>query len=84
MKKEKIARVLGKAFDVFFICAFTLACVYFVACMVALVCKAFAPPPRAEVTVWKYRGHDMLRYEQDGEVSVCHSPECGKCIKVFD
>lgn len=39
-------------------------------------------PPR--ITVWHYQGHDMLRYEYRGEVSVCHSPECRKCLQVYD
>lgn len=40
--------------------------------------------PQATVTVWQYKGHDMLRYDYNGEVSVCHSPECRKCIQVYD
>lgn len=40
--------------------------------------------PQTTVTVWKYKGHDMLRYDYNGEVSVCHSPECRKCIQVYD
>lgn len=37
-----------------------------------------------KVEVWQYQGHDMLRYEYKGEISVCHSPECRKCIQVYD
>lgn len=37
-----------------------------------------------QVTVWHYQGHDMLRYEYNGSTSVCHSPECRKCVQVYD
>lgn len=32
-----------------------------------------------------YQGHTMLQYSKlDIPVSVCHSPECKKCLQVFD
>lgn len=40
--------------------------------------------PQPAITVWQYKGHDMLRYSCNGEVSVCHSPECRKCVQVYD
>lgn len=36
------------------------------------------------ITVWRYQGHDMLRYEYKGSCSVCHSPACRKCWNQFD
>lgn len=40
--------------------------------------------PKAEVTGWQYKGHDMLRYEYKGSCSVCHSPVCKKCYQIYD
>lgn len=37
-----------------------------------------------EVEIWKYQGHDMLKCTVNGHVSICHSPECKKCLEVFD
>lgn len=39
---------------------------------------------QVDVEVWHYQGHDMLRCTTDGYSSVCHSPECKKCLQVFD
>lgn len=40
--------------------------------------------PQPQVSLWQYRGHDMLRVNCQGQISVCHSPECRKCIQVYD
>lgn len=39
---------------------------------------------QVEVEVWKYQGHDMLKCTVNGHTSICHSPDCKKCLMVFD
>lgn len=36
------------------------------------------------ITDWKYKGHDMVRYQEGKQITVFHSPECGKCCQIFD
>lgn len=40
-------------------------------------------PTKVELT--SYQGHTMLQYSKlDIPISICHSPECKKCLQVFD
>lgn len=52
--------------------------------LIAKFRKEDAEYRRLKIDTFQYKGHDMLRFEQRGDVSVCHSPECRKCIAVFD
>lgn len=40
--------------------------------------------PTLKVIEWQYKGHDMLKYTENGYTSICHSPVCRKCYQVFD
>lgn len=31
-----------------------------------------------------YKGHTMLIYQKGTSFSVCHSPECKKCLQMYD
>lgn len=38
-----------------------------------------------KITVISYNGHDMIEYQRGlFIVSIIHSPECKKCLQVFD
>lgn len=73
-------RVLSVLLDI----TFVLCCAYAVIIVVAATYRLLAPTPPPKVGTWQYKGHDMLRYEYKGEISICHSPACGKCCQIFD
>jgi hypothetical protein len=37
-----------------------------------------------KVDTFLYQGHTMLKVQCGKTISVCHSPECLKCIMVYD
>ena len=37
-----------------------------------------------QIDTFTYKGHTMLRYSEKGNISICHSPECKKCIQIYD
>lgn len=79
MNFDKINNV---AYWCVYICVFIL-CVAFIASLGRTIYRA-VKPAQPTITVWQYKSHDMLRYTVNGETSVCHSPECRKCIQVYD
>lgn len=63
---------------------FSSVVIGFLAAYGAALSPMIGAPSQPKLEVWQYQGHDMLRYEYKGEISVCHSPECRKCIQVYD
>lgn len=39
---------------------------------------------KPQIDTFTYKGHTMLRYSEKGSISICHSPECKKCIQIYD
>lgn len=36
------------------------------------------------VDTFLYKGHTMLRFTDEHDITVCHSPECSKCRLFYD
>lgn len=37
-----------------------------------------------KVDTFLYKGHTMLRFTNEHDITVCHSPECSKCRLFYD
>lgn len=52
--------------------------------LIVLIAECINDYNTPKTEVWQYKGHDMLRYDYQGNTSICHSPECRKCLNAFD
>lgn len=39
---------------------------------------------KEKVDTFLYKGHTMVKFIDNKNISVCHSPECGKCTLFYD
>lgn len=80
----KVIKIIKRVWSVVVTVVFLLCCLYAVFILGVTVYQLVTPTPPPKVETWQYEGHDMLRYEYRGEISVCHSPTCKKCCQAFD
>lgn len=81
---KKFINIIKKVWSVVLTVCFFVCCIYALIIVGITTYQLVTPTPPAKITVWQYKGHDMLYYERDGHFSICHSTECRKCFKVFD
>lgn len=81
---KKVINIIKKVWSAIITITFAICCIFALFTVGVTVYRLVAPTPPSKITIWQYKGHDMLYYERDGHFSICHSPECRKCFKVFD